>query len=80
MITGERAGSSPRSFRSSHLYTPDQIILDLQDRRCALETERVRAVEHLNCLRGGIAEIDLQIVLWQQKAAEAATPLPAPEE
>lgn len=37
----------------------DSLILNLDERLCKLEVARVAAVEHLNCIRGGIAEVQL---------------------
>ncbi len=48
------------------------LILGLQERRCVLDSHRVQAVQHLNAIQGGIAELDLMIEQWQ--AIQAADP------
>lgn len=58
------------------IITFEQLILGLQERRCVLENERIHAVEHLNCIRGGIAELDFLIANLQAAQAE---PEGAPE-
>lgn len=49
----------------------DALILGYDERLCQLEDARVAAVEHLNCIRGGIAEVQyLRQQAIERKAAE----------
>jgi hypothetical protein len=55
----------------------DKLVLRLQERRCGLEAARISALENLNCIRGGIAEVDFLIEQLEAEAAAEAEAKPA---